>query len=45
MSKENILTDIPKSGEFVEFHNFIFSVQTVENNRIGKVKIQMKDNV
>ena len=34
------LTDIPKAGEYVEFNNMIFTVQTVENNRIGKVKIQ-----
>jgi CBS domain containing-hemolysin-like protein len=34
------LTDIPEIGEHVEFENIIFTVQTVENNRIGKVKIQ-----
>jgi len=34
------LTDIPQMGEYVEFENIIFTVQTVENNRIGKVKIQ-----
>jgi CBS domain containing-hemolysin-like protein len=33
------LTDIPKIGEYVEFQNRKFTVQTVENNRIGKVKI------
>ena len=33
------LTDIPKIGEHVDFQNMIFTVQTVENNRIGKVKI------
>jgi len=34
------LTDIPQTGEHVEFNNRVFTVQTVENNRIGKVKIQ-----
>tara|TARA_Y100001970_G_C14244767_1_gene867357 strand:- start:2851 stop:4083 length:1233 start_codon:yes stop_codon:yes gene_type:complete len=34
------LTDIPKSGEKIEYNNIIFSVQSVDNNRIGKVKIQ-----
>ena len=34
------LTDIPQIGEHVEVENIIFTVQTVENNRIGKVKIQ-----
>ena len=33
------LTDIPKIGEHVGFKNMVFTVQTVENNRIGKVKI------
>ena len=33
------LTDIPKTGEHVDFQNMVFTVQTVENNRIGKVKI------
>ena len=33
------LTDIPKTGEHVDFQNRVFTVQTVENNRIGKVKI------
>ena len=33
------LTDIPKIGEYVDFQNRKFTVQTVENNRIGKVKI------
>jgi len=33
------LTDIPKIGEYVDFQNRVFTVQTVENNRIGKVKI------
>ncbi len=35
----DILTDIPKTGEHVDFKNMVFTVQTVENNRIGKVKI------
>ena len=33
------LTDIPKIGEHIDFQNMVFTVQTVENNRIGKVKI------
>ena len=33
------LTDIPKTGEHVDFQNMVFTVQTVENNRIGKIKI------
>ena len=33
------LTDIPKIGEFIEFNQIMFTVQTVNNNRIGKVKI------
>ncbi|MBC8256139.1 MAG: HlyC/CorC family transporter [Candidatus Marinimicrobia bacterium] len=37
----DILTDIPKKGEKVEFNNMVFTVQTVENNRIGKIKIQI----
>ena len=37
----DILTDIPQTGEQVEFNNMIFTVQTVENNRIGKIKIQI----
>ena len=36
----DILTDIPKAGEKIEFQNMLFTVQTVENNRIGKVKIK-----
>ena len=35
-----ILTDIPKPGEYVEFSDNKFTVQTVENNRIGKVRIE-----
>jgi len=34
------LTDIPKPGEHVDYNDIIFMVQTVENNRIGKVKIK-----
>ena len=34
------LTDIPQTGEHVKYNNMVFTVQTVENNRIGKVKIQ-----
>ena len=37
----DILTDIPQTGEQVEFNNMIFTVQTVDNNRIGKIKIQI----
>lgn len=37
----DILTDIPQTGEQVEFNNMVFTVQTVENNRIGKIKIQI----
>ena len=37
----DILTDIPKTGEMVEFNNMVFTVQTIENNRIGKIKIQI----
>ena len=37
----NILTDIPQTGEQVEFNDMVFTVQTVENNRIGKIKIQI----
>jgi len=35
----NTLTDIPQIGEYVEFQKMVFTVQTVENNRIEKVKI------
>ena len=35
-----ILTEIPVAGENVEFEDMIITVQTVINNRIGKVKIQ-----
>ena len=35
----NILTDIPKIGEKIVFNKMQFTVQTVENNRIGKIKI------
>ena len=37
----DILTDIPQTGEQVEFNDMVFIVQTVENNRIGKIKIQI----
>ena len=35
-----ILTEIPVAGENVEFEDMVITVQTVINNRIGKVKIQ-----
>jgi len=34
------LTDIPKAGENIKYGKFIFTVKTVENNRIGKVNIE-----
>ena len=37
----DILTDIPQTGEQVKFNDMVFTVQTVENNRIGKIKIQI----
>ena len=37
----DILTDIPQTGQQVEFNDMVFTVQTVENNRIGKIKIQI----
>jgi len=37
----DILTDIPQTGEQVEFNDMVFTVQTVENNRIGKIKIKI----
>ena len=37
----DILTDIPQAGEQVEFNDMVLTVQTVENNRIGKIKIQI----
>tara|TARA_B100001741_G_scaffold312119_1_gene314731 strand:+ start:314 stop:1537 length:1224 start_codon:yes stop_codon:yes gene_type:complete len=40
----NILTDIPKVGEKVVFNEMLFTVQTVENNRIGKIKINKYKN-
>ena len=36
------LTEIPKQGEFVNYKDMIITVQTVKNNRIGKVNIQSK---
>ena len=41
----DILTDIPKAGEQVEYNNMVFTVQTVENNRIGKVRIEKGNEV
>ena len=34
------LTEIPTVGEHVEYEDIVFTVQTVQNNRIGKVQIQ-----
>ena len=34
------LTEIPTIGEHVEYEDIVFTVQTVQNNRIGKVQIQ-----
>ena len=34
------LTEIPIVGEHVEYEDMVFTVQTVQNNRIGKVQIQ-----
>ena len=34
------LTEIPTVGEHVEYEDIVFTVQTVQNNRIEKVKIQ-----
>ena len=36
------LTEIPTTGEHVEYKNMVFTVQTVQNNRIEKVRIQKK---
>ena len=36
------LTEIPSAGEYVKYNNNIFTVQTVQNNRIGKVKISQE---
>ena len=36
----DILTDIPQPGEYVEYNNMVFTVQTIQNNRIGKVCIK-----
>ena len=35
----DILTDIPGAGESIKHDNTLFTVENVENNRIGKVKI------
>jgi CBS domain containing-hemolysin-like protein len=37
-----VLTDIPEPGASLEHNNMRFTVQSVENNRIGKVKIETK---
>ena len=34
------LTEIPAAGEHVEFEDMVFTVKTVQNNRIGKILIQ-----
>ena len=34
------LTEIPTVGEHVEYEDIVFTVQTVQHNRIGKVQIQ-----
>ena len=34
------LTEIPIVGEHIEYEDMLFTVQTVQNNRIGKVQIQ-----
>jgi len=34
------LTEIPATGEHVKYKNMVFTVKTVQNNRIGKVLIQ-----
>mgnify|MGYP000621421721 FL=1 len=34
------LTEIPAAGEHVEFEDMVFTVKTIQNNRIGKVLIQ-----
>ena len=34
------LTEIPTVGEHVEYEDIVYTVQSVENNRIGKVKLQ-----
>ena len=36
------LTEIPNPGESVEYDGRLFTVQTVQNNRIGKVHIDKK---
>ena len=41
----DILTDIPQVGEQVKYNNMVFTVQTVENNRIGKVRIEKGNEV
>jgi len=39
------LTEIPTTGEHVEYKNMVFTVQTIQNNRIEKVRIQKNCNV
>ena len=34
------LTEIPSPGEHIEYENIVLTVQSVQNNRIGKVRIQ-----
>ena len=34
------LTEIPTVGEHVEYEDIVYTVQSVQNNRIGKVHIQ-----
>ena len=34
------LTEIPAAGEYVKHEDMVFTVQTVQNNRIGKVRIK-----
>ena len=34
------LTEIPIAGEHIAYEEMLFTVQAVQNNRIGKVKIQ-----
>ena len=41
----DILTDIPKIGEKIIYNEMLFTVQTVENNRIGKIKINKHKTV
>ena len=38
----NELQSIPQKNDIIKFNNNIFSVQTVENNRIGTIKVIKK---